>query len=329
MSGIHNYGVLKGRVVGARPERDRHNPHFQIRVRAAGRTFQVPVNVRSMGRTPELLYLIDDDFRHPLTGDLRGLAEGFHPVAKEGGGVALDYIRGNLFDRERMEILPHDAPGDDDDLNDKLAALMRRAMDGGDATVYAFGSAFPGHGRPRGVHNVHMNQGNPRGHFDGDNGVFQDGALLVHFGRRDRWTAVFLAFQSQAWHTDPATGHPRAEAAPGRDVHAGEPDKRVRIVAALVNPTGPDGGRETITLLNATRQAINLKGWKILNREAHEHRLSGTLRPHAPLVVRLPEKLALGNNGGTITLLNDQGLKVHGVSYTQTEADREGRQLVF
>ena len=75
--------------------------------------------------------------------------------------------------------------------------------------------------------------------------------------------AVFLAFQSQAWHTDDQTGHathPRA----GR---AGGPDHTVRIVAALVNPVGPAPEAETVTLLNASPEAIDLAGWSILDRE--------------------------------------------------------------
>ena len=50
-------------------------------------------------------------------------------------------------------------------------------------------------------------------------------------GSPDQWVGVFLAFQSQAWHTDDRTGHALAEPA--------VPDRTVRIVAALVNPTGP------------------------------------------------------------------------------------------
>jgi hypothetical protein len=37
----------------------------------------------------------------------------------------------------------------------------------------------------------------------------------------------------------------------------------------------------------------------------------------------------LGNKGGIITLLDDRGLKVDGVSYTDQEAKREGWRLVF
>jgi hypothetical protein len=39
--------------------------------------------------------------------------------------------------------------------------------------------------------------------------------------------------------------------------------------------------------------------------------------------------VALGNNGGIITLLDSEGRKVHGVSYTAEEAREEGWTVVF
>jgi hypothetical protein len=37
----------------------------------------------------------------------------------------------------------------------------------------------------------------------------------------------------------------------------------------------------------------------------------------------------LGNKGGTITLLDNKGLKVDGVAYTEEQAKKEGWTLVF
>ena len=95
-----------------------------------------------------------------------------------------------------------------------------------------------------------------------DDGVWQDGGLILHFPSTDQWVAIFLAFQSQAWHTDDRTGHRLEEPGPT------EPDFRVRIVAALVNPIGPAPERETVTLLNATPQAIDLAGWQIADQQS-------------------------------------------------------------
>jgi hypothetical protein len=39
--------------------------------------------------------------------------------------------------------------------------------------------------------------------------------------------------------------------------------------------------------------------------------------------------MTLGNSGGTITLLDGEGLKVDGVSYTREEGKQEGWTAVF
>jgi hypothetical protein len=64
---------------------------------------------------------------------------------------------------------------------------------------------------------------------------------------------ILLAFQSQAWHTDDRTGHTIPGLDPlgaGPDPSPAEPDRIVRIVAALVNPIGPAPEPETATLIN-------------------------------------------------------------------------------
>lgn len=57
-----------------------------------------------------------------------------------------------------------------------------------------------------------MNQGNPPGAFGKDNGIWQDGALLVYLPSQSQWMAVFLAFQTESWQTD-GQGNPAAGAA--------------------------------------------------------------------------------------------------------------------
>ncbi len=78
------------------------------------------------------------------------------------------------------------------------------------ATVYAYGEKFKtedkvdkyfGFSPGRGIHDIHMNQGNSRD-FRKDDGVWQDGGVLIHFEKENRWVGIFLAFQSQSWCTD-------------------------------------------------------------------------------------------------------------------------------
>jgi hypothetical protein len=110
----------------------------------------------------------------------------------------------------------------------------------------------------------------------------------------------------------------------------GAPDHTVRIVAALVNPVGPAPEAETVTLLNASPEAVDLTGWSILDRDKRRLVLdAGELAAGDSLRVLLQAPVALGNRGGLISLLDPDGLKVDGVAYTKAQAEREGWSLVF
>ena len=101
-------------------------------------------------------------------------------------------------------------------------------------------------------------------------------------------------------------------------------------MAALVNPVGPAPEAETITLINASPDPIDLTGWRIADRAKHTCPVpAGTLAAGATLTVTPTDEVALGNNGGAITLLDPRGLKVHGVSYTAEQARAEGWTIVF
>jgi hypothetical protein len=182
-----------------------------------------------------------------------------------------------------------------------------------------------------GVHDIHMNQGST-GRFARDNGVWQDGGLFLHFPGGDQWVAVFLAFQSQAWHTDDRTGGPLPGLVPGPAPVPGpaEPDHLVRIVAALVNPVGPAPERETVTLLNASASDVDLRGWALLDRLKQRMPLEPmTLAAGETARIQLRPPIQLGNRGGLVTLLDRDGLKVDGVAYTEQQAETEGWSVVF
>jgi len=330
---LQRYGVLKGRPIGRRLGVS-SNAHYQIHVIDDTTDYRIAVNVKSQLYPSELEYLIDNHFQHPVTADLPDLPLGFTPLESRPGGMALDFIRGNLFSREQMQPLPFDIPGPDNDLNEAIGGYVQHAMADEDALVYAFGERWgpephtkdkifgflPGNG----IHDIHMNQGNV-GRFIEQDGVWQDGALLIHLPHTTQWIGIFLKFQSQTWHTDDVNGH-RIEP---ESVPLGEPDGIVRIVAALVNPLGPAPEEETVTLLNTSPQPIDLTGWAIADKQKQRHRLTGTLAAGKTMMVALPQNVQLGNKGGIITLLNQQGLKVHGVSYTKEHVQSEGWTVVF
>jgi hypothetical protein len=223
-----------------------------------------------------------------------------------------------------------------------LDHYVERAIAEPDALVYVFGEPWgPESARDKvfgfrpgnGVHDIHMNQGNSA-RFRGDDGVWQDGGLLLHFPGESRWVGIFLAFQSQAWHTDDTTGHAIAAPAPTpTPTPSPTPvpeDGAVRILAALVNPNGGAPERETVLLLNASPEVIDLAGWRIADRMKESCALpSVKLDAGAVLTVTLRDPVQLGNKGGSITVLDEAGLKVAGVAYTADQAKREGWTVTF
>jgi uncharacterized protein YukJ len=348
---LHSYGVLKGKAIEVRLGAGQ-SPHYQVRLVDNTTDYRIAINVKSKLAPSDLEFVVLEQFAHPVTALVEGLPLGFTALPSRLGTAALDFIRSNLFDRSQMRPLPFSVPGFDNDLNEKIDRVMQRAMGDENALVYAFGERWgpepgtkdkyfgflPGNG----IHDIHMNQGNSAG-FVKDDGVYQDGGVLVHFPDQQQWVAVFLKFQSQSWHTDDKTGHqlaaPAPVPAPGPTPGPlppvvpplpteHEPDGLVRIVAALVNPVeSPE--RELVTLINTAPHAISLDGWALLDTQKARLALKGTLKPGATTTVQVASPFALSNKGGAISVVNEKGLKVHGVAYTREQARNPGWTLVF
>ncbi len=327
---LKKYGVLKGKAINKIIGQG-SSPHYEVHLIDNTTDYRIAINVKSALAPSELLYLIVDDFQHPILAKLSTLATGFTALQSVPNAMALDFIRGNLFDAKLMRPLPHNVPGPDNDLNEKIDAYVQRAIGDERASVYAFGERWgpetvkdqyfgflPGNG----IHDIHMNQGNS-GKFVGDDGVWQDGGLLFHFPSvasagvetvAEKWVAIFLAFQSQCWHTDDQTGHCLGIIPPT--------NPSIKIVAALVNPEGDDVGHETVTLINLAPTVVDLSGWFIADKNKNRSVIGNLLlNAGVTAVVKLDGKGAqLGNSGGIITLLNPKGIKQDGVSYTKEQA---------
>ena len=343
---VKKYGVLKCQVVGREMEEDEKSPHYQVHVKDDRQEYRLAINVKSVQAPFDLLYFLDDNFKHPITEGLLKLGFGFHQLPSKPGSLALDYIRGNLFDVNKMKPLPFNQPGPDNDLNELIDLYIQRAIASKEAVLYAFGERWgpedkrdkvfgftPGNG----VHDIHMNQGSS-GKFQADNGVWQDGGLLIQFPARNQWVAAFFRFQSQAIHTDDTSGNPIDIPTPTPDVPSPTPDvdvpqidKTVRIVAALVNPPGDDVGKESITLINTSPDTVDLNGWAIADQLKRKLPLKAiSLKPGAVVTVPLTgQDIQLGNSGGIITLLDSKGIKIDGVSYTKDDAKKQGWTIVF
>jgi uncharacterized protein YukJ len=329
---LKRYGVLKCQAIDRRLATS-GSPHYQIHVTDGSASHRIAVNVRSQLPPSEVLYLVDEDFSHPVTAGLEQAGFGFTPLAPAPGGLALDFIRGNLLDAAQMIPLPLGVSGPDNDLNEKLERQVQQALAEEDAVIYAFGEPWGPESqadryfgfRPgRGIHDIHMNQGNAA-QFEDQDGVWQDGAIVMHFPSQQRWAAVFLAFQSQVFHTDDETGH-RLETPVEKD------ELPVAIIAALVNSSGDEVMGETVTLINRFDREALLDGWSLADKNKNRKSLDGIrLAPHGTAVVRVRQDSAmqLSNSGGIITLLDAEGIKIHGVSYTKEDAARAGWLVLF
>jgi uncharacterized protein YukJ len=225
---IQNYSVLKGKPTGGKVVSGK-GTHYQITVQGTSDLYTVAVNIESTDGS-EVLFSIEHAFTPP---DMRGLAAlptGMTRLQSRPNGLALDFVREQIDGRPMitqagLTLLPKNVstsgPNDLDTresreslslsakaLSNAVTALISQAIADGNATLFAFGSAYADSGKVDGIHDIHMNQGNPvsRGHAR-DNGIWQDGALFLRMPNLNpdpsqNWVAVFIAFQTELWNTD-------------------------------------------------------------------------------------------------------------------------------
>ena len=67
---LKNYGILKGRPIDRRLGFG-SSPHYQVHLVDDDNDFRIAVNVKSKKSPSELLYLIDENYAHPLVDDLK------------------------------------------------------------------------------------------------------------------------------------------------------------------------------------------------------------------------------------------------------------------
>ncbi|MGZ5819539.1 MAG: DUF2278 family protein, partial [Burkholderiaceae bacterium] len=218
---MNNYCLFKGKLEVAAPYKEEYNskPHYVIYLSTnAGGTFKIVVNsastVAASNGNNQVFFYCDLNFDDPINQELDRLDPGLHTRQFP----RLDYFQdASLLNLGRMRPIPYeDENGDRVDVNDIIsdiltidtgAAPQSLPFDNGhavqdrdffsptdaDVTVYGFGFLFEP--KKDGLHETHMNQGNPRGPHWKENGTFQDGAVIVQ--RNGKFMAIFTAFQTQ------------------------------------------------------------------------------------------------------------------------------------
>jgi uncharacterized protein YukJ len=345
---ITTYGVLRGRPDRYKREDNEPTPHLQIRVvDDRGQPWRIAVNVQSNTGSDVAFWVVDPLLGHPLLGSLPALASGFSRVAGN-ADHALDYVKAPLFEWKLGRVLPPSGSASGDDLQDLLSLYLDQCKHAG-GEIYAFGAKFDKNlGKPidrefgnldglHGMHDIHLNQGNVGAHAD-DNGAFHDGGLILVFP--DRYLGLFLGFQTQRIPTD-AAGRAVPGAIPIGQILAGGPvvpppppppplRSDVYIERALINPAGPDQGREVVVLGNLSTVAQKLSNWHLVDKNGRRTPINATIGAGQSLLITLDGTgIQLGNKGGNLILQDDAGVQVGVVTFTAADADTDDRYVRF
>jgi uncharacterized protein YukJ len=345
------YGVLRGKLDRWKREDPASgsgkSPHLQVRLLDDhGTAWRIPVNVRSGDPAKSLVifHRADPLLSHPILEDLGAVPTGLTDLNRlpRSASNALDYSRAPLFDLATGIALPPTGPGEDDDLQDVVSRQLNDLKAHG-GELFAFGSHFHDaapkagidteFGTKDGMHDIHMNQGNAPHEHDEDNGIFNDGGLILRFP--DHVTGLFFRFKTQFLPTD-ANGDripgvskeipPSATPADTPPLPAPDdpqpPFPSVYVERGLVNPAGDDVSKEVVVIGNTTVTSVDLTGWSILDKNNAADVLAGVqLMPGGSVLIELSGKGAqLSNKGGTIRLLNRAGVLIHAVSYSKADA---------
>jgi uncharacterized protein YukJ len=176
-------------------------PHMHVPYTAGNQKGVAAVNVESnepaKGETgtqaSEVLFFIHENLVPENLAQLQALTPGVHRLSGAANGLAIDMDRMPwLVTKDQMTLLPL-GNGQPSILQTQLDIVMKKAIQE-KAKVIIFGQTYAG-----GIHDVHKNNGNDGPHA-GDNGSYQDGAIFIEWAD-GTWTAICIAFQTQAWAT--------------------------------------------------------------------------------------------------------------------------------
>ena len=207
---VNQYSVLKGTPLSGSISKN-SRPHYLIELSAAGTQWQIAVNVESdtgSGTNAEVLYALHENWTAPDAASLTALPAGITLLAGTDSNPAIDYLRSTangapLITRAGTTDLPLPGKTASGNLGNAVIQYLNQAIADKDGTIYAFGSRYT---TGNGIHDIHMNQGNPKSDHASDNGIWQDGLLVFSMPNAapgsSQWTAVFIAFQDQVWSTD-------------------------------------------------------------------------------------------------------------------------------
>ncbi len=109
------------------------------------------------------------------------------------------------------------------------------------------------------------------------------------------------------------------------------PVREFRILAAMVNPVNPEGGREFVQLINLSNQTASLEGWQVVAPNGTGFVLDDiSIAPGDTFKFVLPTAQGvLRNSHGQITLRNPTGNIEDSFSYSSEQSAHEGSVITI
>ena len=168
-------------------------PHYHIWVNTPGGLYDSAINLKSLTEVKIEYRARDLD---PMEfGNVLSLPNGWTTLGQNSNSGALDYVRRPGLTGYSSWILQTG-----DNLITELQSLLTNAQ-----RIYIFGAAYSS---GLGVHDVHMNQGDPLdSSFSPLDAIWQDGGLIFQYAQAPYYKVLQIKFETQSLHTDDQ-GHP-------------------------------------------------------------------------------------------------------------------------
>jgi hypothetical protein len=205
---LPHYGV----TIGTYDHSDSHQGqwlHEILYLRAGDVLYQCAVDVNEP--TGIFQYLVLNSLDAGRFAPIAALPDGFHPLARTPDSGALDYIRSPLIQQPEgclaviLGVLNWLTRGNRTVWQNVTGNEAGQALVGlvqGSSRVYVFGAPYENPQPYPGMHDVHMNQGDPvNSQFHSLDAIWQDGGVVVQ-AADGSLRGYFGKFATQSLHTD-------------------------------------------------------------------------------------------------------------------------------
>jgi uncharacterized protein YukJ len=209
----NGYGIVIGTISAhyiEPPDEEGRWPHYIIKVYTPQGIYECVINLKSRTEI-KIAYRDFRSLNKTYFQNILTLSEGFHSLNSNSSSGALDYVRHpGLKDpfcfcinwhllkrfsfRKRCKCTEW-WPENGEDVIKLMQYYLLNVK-----RIYIFGEPYTS---GLGVHNVHMNQGDPIGSsFAAENGIWQDGGTIIEYKNSTRLSAFLTRFETQSLNTD-------------------------------------------------------------------------------------------------------------------------------